>query len=246
MEEKTFSFQKILNDWLRQETEKRKEKKIDAFHASSLGQCKRKQIYRRMNEPESNPPDDRALRIFAVGDIFHEFMQKKAEEAGVLVAKEQSIKNEEYNYSGRYDALIEKDGKKLLYDFKTQHSQSFHYMQENGTGVDEGKKLQIVSYAVMGNLPVDECRLLFLSKDDLCMMEVPVRVKDYKDKVIAELKELNQFYKEKKIPDQIPEIENGKANWQCTYCAFKDNCRGKNWEIKLKEKIKLNKKQKNV
>ncbi|MCX6806896.1 MAG: hypothetical protein NT135_02130 [Candidatus Berkelbacteria bacterium] len=240
--EKSFSFQKILNNYLRQETEKRKEKKVEYFHASQLGSCKRKQIWRRMNEKETNPADDRALRIFAVGDIFHEFLQKKAEESGCLIAKEQEVINDEYNYKGRYDAFIEKDGVKLLYDFKSQHSQSFHYMQENGTGVDEGKKLQIVSYAVMGNLPVQECRLLFVSKDDLCMMEVPVKVEDYKDKVVAELKELNQFYKTKIIPEPLPEIENGRCQWQCLYCPFRDKCRGEGWEEEVKNKIKEQKK----
>lgn len=241
-DKETFSFQQILNGWLKKEMDERKEKRVDAFHASSLGTCKKKQILRRMNTPESNPITERSLRIFSVGDVFHEWMQKKAEDAGVLIAKEQTITNEEYNYSGRYDALIEQDGIKLLYDFKTQHSKSFHYIQENGIGVEDSKKMQIVSYAVMGKLDVKECRLLFISKDDLCLMEVPVKVEDYKDKVIEELKELNEYYKNKKIPNPISEVEKGKPNWQCSYCPYLDKCRGKGWAEKVKNKIKKEKK----
>lgn len=226
MENKTWSVQQTINDFLQKETEERKNKKAEYFYASSLGSCKRKQIWKRMNEPETNPADNRTLRIFSVGNIFHEWIQDLLEKAGVLINKEQTIINEEYNYKGRYDALCEKDGKKLLYDIKSQSSRSFHYLKEKGGGIDEAKKMQVVSYAVMGNLPVEECRILFVSKDDLCVMEFSVAVKDFKQKVIDELVELNKFFKNKEIPAELP-LENGKASWQCGYCNYRDKCKNK-------------------
>ena len=231
MEKQNNSIQPIINEYLRKEKE---ENKHDSkyFHASSLGSCKRKQIWTILKVPETNPLDDRMLRVFSVGNVFHEWLQDKLAKAGVLIAKEQEVINEKYNYKGRFDALVKIENKNILYDFKTQHSKSFHYIKNNNEGVDEGKKLQVVSYAVMGNIKVDECRILFISKDDLCFLEYIIPIEPYKKKVIDELVELNVFLKTKKLPPALPEKENGKPNWQCGYCRYLDKCRGKNWSKK--------------
>jgi hypothetical protein len=229
------SAQEVVNDWFKRDKGEGRHKP-DYFHASSLGSCKRKQIWGRMAVPATNPLNDRVLRVFGIGEKYHEWFESMFEWAGVLIAKEQEVVNEKYNYKGHFDALVNFGGKNVLFDFKSQHSESFHYLEQDG--IDEGKKLQIVSYAIMGNLKVDECRILFISKDDLCLLEYKIPIEPYRQKVIDELVELNKYFKAKKIPEALPELEKGRANWQCRYCAYLDKCRGKDWVKKLTTKKK--------
>lgn len=247
----TFSVQSVLDDFLKDEMKRKKERKTKRFYASSLGFCKRKQIWKRKNEEESNLIDKRTLKVFSVGNIFHQWIQellKKAiTEKGSTVEIEKEVVNEEYDFKCRYDLLVQlnKNSKRLLYDFKSVNSRAFHWLKNTGKPVaKEYHKMQVVSPAVMDeSLEVDECRLLYISKDDLCMVEIPVLVKDYKDKVINELKELNYYYKKDILPERIPEIEEGKPNWECGYCPFLNKCRGADWKIAIKKKVADKKKK---
>ena len=230
-EKKGFTIQLIIDNWLRKEEEEMKQE-AKYFYASDLGYCERKTIYRRKNTPQTNPPDNRGLRIFSVGHIFHEWVTDKILKNGILLAAEQEIINEKYNYKGRFDALVKADNKKILYDFKTQRSDSFHYLVREG-GPKKEHILQITSYATMGNIKPDESRILYISKDDLLFAEYTIKTELYEDEVREELKSLNQFLKEDTLPPQITETNYGKPNWKCRYCPYKDLCRGKDWEGKI-------------
>lgn len=219
-----FSIQSILNAYFEQEINKEKKEKDKSFYASQLGTCLRKQIWKRQGKKPSNLLDGRRLRIFSVGDIFHEWIQSKLKKTGILIKVEGEIVNTKYNYRGRYDALVEKNGKKLVYDFKTVHSRAYHYKDFPY----KHHQIQLASYVLFlqKDYPdLDEGRLLYISKDDLCLKEIPLKLtQEWKKKVLKELKVLNKYYKIGKIPSKLPLEENGDLSWQCKWCQYKDIC----------------------
>ena len=66
------NIQQLLNEKLSKEQEERKHEPSGCITPSSLGQCFRRQLYKRRGEPVSNPPDERGLRIFKMGHSVHQ------------------------------------------------------------------------------------------------------------------------------------------------------------------------------
>ena len=233
MENKNWSIQSVISDYLKEKFSQKHDS--DHWYASDMGYCFRKRCYKRAEVKPSEEMTDQQMRKLECGNIFHWWIQKKLEDCGVLLKKEQEVENKEYNYKGHYDALVEKDGVKLMYDFKTVHSYAFHYLRENGGQGKEPHKLQLASYMLFSGEPVSSGRVLYISKDDLCVEEISVELEDYKDKIIAELKKLNDFWDKKKLPPKLKDIEDNKPNWQCRFCSYLTYCRGKDWPAKPKK-----------
>jgi hypothetical protein len=94
------------------------------WSASSLGYCQRRQFFQRAGIPETNGPDDKAFRIFAAGDLFHEYLRESWRVAGLLLeppmdrtcwcgrtqaehgSTEWHLGDKERNVSGYLDGLI--------------------------------------------------------------------------------------------------------------------------------------------
>lgn len=124
--------------------EKAKEKRDYGpyWSASSAGYCMRKNIFDRLSVPPVKE-DARLQRVFEVGHIFHEFMQRITKEAGLSVAQEQELINDKIMVKGHSDDLIlasvDESGASarmgdeirsqhlILYDYKTVNSMSFRY-----------------------------------------------------------------------------------------------------------------------
>src|SRR3990172_13175395 len=45
------------------------------YKPSNFGRCYRMQYWARKNEPQSNPPDERTLRVFKCGNHFEEWVK---------------------------------------------------------------------------------------------------------------------------------------------------------------------------
>ena len=119
--------QKLINDKLLAEQNKRKDRvRSGMWSPSSFGRCYRLQYWNRKNEPQSNPPDERALRVFKVGHFFHDFVetiikdQHPQAETEVLVKKDDVL--------GFADIVLPDE----VIDIKSQHSKSFWYMEKVG------------------------------------------------------------------------------------------------------------------
>ena len=68
--------EKLIDDYLlAEQTQRAKKERSGLWSPSSFGRCFRYQFWNRKNEPQTNPPDLRALKIFKVGNIFHDFIQ---------------------------------------------------------------------------------------------------------------------------------------------------------------------------
>lgn len=189
------------------------------WNPSKFGYCYRAQYWNRKDEPKSNPPDARTYRVFKAGYLFEEFVTSLLQN----YKPELQVKVEEEDVLGYSDIVI---GNEAM-DVKSQHSKSFWYMDKPEFNIIEDKKgnwLQVLYYAY--RLKKDYGRLIFISKDDLCIKEFiqPVN-KFWVGEIENELKELRRIWKANKLPPAKPRCKKKKNGyWMCNYCDFKDKC----------------------
>jgi len=202
------------------------------FRASDMGRCFRMRYYKKQGEKQL-PLDPRSRRIFAVGNNVHALYQAALEQIGVLVSKE-----EEINYRGilfgHYDALVNPEGKDaphnggadlILYDIKTVNSGKFHQNDKSKipwSEIDTHYVKQIHAYCMIlrEQYPnLTDCRIYYVSKDDLDTREVPVPYLPRREEaVIKEIHELIEI-ESGKIPPATPKME-----WECKFCPFRNIC----------------------
>ena len=144
----------------------------DYWSASSAGYCMRKNILERLKVPHvETEADARKQRVFTAGHIFHEWMQDLTKKAGLSIAQEVELIDDDIMVKGHFDdlVLIEKelpdmpygdDGKGkggkfdptipeqhlILYDYKTVNSQSFKYKKDK---MSHYHKMQLGTYLYM-------------------------------------------------------------------------------------------------
>ena len=202
-------------------------KRSGKFSPSSFGKCYRAQVWNRADEPKTDDPEERVLRIFKAGKLFHDFVQS------VIVKENPDIKTEvivsEDDIVGFADIV---NGDTVI-DLKTVHSGAFHWMTKEGD-ISESKKpniLQVMYYTRM--LGKKKATLCFISKDDLCLQEYTFILNDKWNKELdVELKMLRASwvaYQKGVLPkDQPRAYKNKKGEFkECGYCSWKTKC-GKN------------------
>lgn len=139
----------------------------DYWSASSAGYCMRKVIFERLGVPPV-AEDARKQRVFSSGDIFHQWMQEITKSAGLSIAQELELQDEELMIRGHIDDLVivqaptvpigePKAGIQqieppeplhlILYDYKTVHSRSFHYSK--GRDMSHYHRMQLGTYMYM-------------------------------------------------------------------------------------------------
>ncbi len=199
------------------------------FSPSSFGMCYRQQIWNRQDKEKSNPPDARSLRVFKAGSLFHDFVQ------GLLVpdknidspfAKYQTeVKVESDDVLGFADMA----GENEVIDIKSQHSKSFWWMAKKDCDIKKEKYsnwLQVLYYA--RELKKDFGRLVFISKDDLCIQEYVQPLDDYwLGELGRELFTLREIWHYGILPPVEPRCEPKKDGtfWICNYCNWRDKCK---------------------
>lgn len=239
-----FSFQQEIKDQLREEQEEWAPE-TRYWRASDTGKCLRQRYYKRAGVPFTKPYDDRTLRVFRAGDIFHEWLQGLAEQRGVLVAKEAEVWGE--GVIGHFDALIKPNGSDelYLYDFKSKHSYGFKYLNTDGAQKDH--KAQVTLYKMLiekngyatleeidgeevsVNYPpakVTSCRILYISKDDLRVLEFDGQADE--EEIKEEYRILNKAWENQILPPcTCHEMYNGNGH---KYCAYNqgDSCCSEN------------------
>ncbi len=206
--------------------EKSKEKRNygNYWSASSAGYCQRKLIFERMGVPPTGDDDARKIRVFEVGHIFHQFMQGITREAGISIAQELELQDEDMMVRGHFDDLILVDDKLILYDYKTQNSRAFTW--QKGKPMSHYHHMQLGTYMLMLRknpqlddrgyewplrMPEDiverisnleEARIMKISKDDLRCTEQQLM---WSESLEVEVKtfwgSLNRHWREKTIPE---------------------------------------------
>lgn len=139
----------IIDEWLKKESEKVRDYG-DLWSASSAGYCMRLNIMRRLGVPkvpELAEDSARQTRVFTAGHVFHSWAQEITKEAGVSIAQEVELIDDELKIKGHFDDLLLIDGKLQLVDYKTAHSASFNYKKNQDMGYYH--KYQLGTYVYM-------------------------------------------------------------------------------------------------
>ncbi len=118
------------------------------WSASSAGYCMRKLIFERLGVPKNND-DARRQRVFTSGHIFHDWIQEITRNAGISLAQEMELQDEELMIRGHFDDLIILDEKVILYDYKTVNSRSFMWAKKNGNAMSHFHRMQLGTYMYM-------------------------------------------------------------------------------------------------
>lgn len=98
----------FINQHILEESEKVRDYG-DYWSASSAGYCMRLNIMRRLKippVPEIEESKARTQRVFSVGHIFHEWIQRQTREAGISIAQEVELQDEDLLVRGHFDDLI--------------------------------------------------------------------------------------------------------------------------------------------
>lgn len=144
------------------------------WSASSAGYCMRLNIMRRLGVPKVPELEDSSAqtRIFESGKIFHEWMQRITKNAGLSIASEVELQDEELMIRGHFDdlvltnetgtirtdenlpafvdfegGLIKPKQHLILYDYKTAHSASFNFSKNRPMG--HYHSMQLATYMYM-------------------------------------------------------------------------------------------------
>lgn len=158
-----------IDAYLKAEAEKKRDYG-DYWSASSAGYCMRLNIMRRLGVPKVPELEDNATqtRIFEAGHIFHEWLQRITKDAGLSIASEVELQDEDLMIRGHFDdlvltplvpTLVHPDGETrpllpkpeqhlILYDYKTAHSASFNYKKRQ-TEIGHYHKMQLGTYMYM-------------------------------------------------------------------------------------------------
>lgn len=220
--------QEIMDRKLQEEQDKRKNRvRSGKISPSSLGRCFRAQYWNRMNEPVTNPPDARLLRVFAVGHLFHSFVED-------LLDVDTEVKVETEDIYGFADVV----GGDYVVDIKSVHSKKFWFLEkEDKVSIIERERPYFLQTACYANiLGKDKCGVVFVSKDDLCIKEYFVRTETILPELNKELQTVRMYWENKQLPPAIPRCypsyRTNKTtktmelvgHKECEYCNYRDKC----------------------
>lgn len=194
------------------------------WSASSAGYCQRKIMFERLGVPHvETDADARKQRVFTSGHLFHAWMQGLTKEAGISLIQEAELQDEDLMIRGHFDDLILRDGKLVLYDYKTVNSRAFGYKKDE---MSHFHRMQLGTYmymlrkkgnGIMSGMPpvvhgdLTEARTLLISKDDLRMKEQQIFWDDKLEQDVLNFwKTLNENWEKKVFPPcTCADHENG-------------------------------------
>jgi len=190
----------------------------EKFRISEAGRCRLMRYLKRRGVPPSNAMDDRMLRVFEVGTVIHRLLQDVLRKHDVLIAEEFLV--EDAHRRGHIDALVRFEGKTILYDFKTISAQRLATLE----APSRNYLFQIVTYAELLPMPVDDLRIAFVEKDSLSVVEFSVREScDYaalSEEVAEDWRLLIDAW-ERRCP---PVPDPATVGVECPWCVYRDYC----------------------
>ncbi|MDP6704156.1 MAG: Dna2/Cas4 domain-containing protein, partial [archaeon] len=224
-------FDELVDNFLKRESKK---KTIGRYYPSEIGSCLRK-IWYSYNFP-SEEKDKDLIKIFALGDMIHDFVVKVLESdknahidsIGDEIPFTREV--EDFIISGRIDNLIllKEDSKKLLIEVKS-------IKQLNG--LDDAKpehKMQLQLY--MNSLDIKDGVILYIDKQNLKSKVFPLTYdEEMANKIIERFKILHTSLTNNIIP--VPEARIEDKGYICRFCEYEDRCYAET--PKLEEQKKL-------
>lgn len=218
--------QKLLDSYLednrRAEGQKFKDRK---YYISQMGRCQRMRwIHRKGVESEF---DIKALRVFKVGDMFHDFMYKVLEDRQVLLEAEGYVMND--HFVGRYDALVSFKGEPILIDFKTISSYKWRFLLKGEE--DEHYIRQLLTYTMLineeGKYKLTKAGIAYINKEKLEMIMKYYPLTNWRKKQIQEeIDKMTKFW----VQDKIPPCSC--LSWEKNYSSYPLFCEMTDKEIR--------------
>lgn len=232
----SFSIQSAINEACKSE-----DRKKTGWYASDMGKCLSGVYYARLGK-DRTPPDERLLRVFKCGNIFEDFVLESAIEAlkaPLSLERPETLRLPQYDLSVRPDAVLSlEDGSKIVYEIKTVHSRKFWWMEKKGEGPDKHYLQQL--WWGMKAVGANEGRLLYVSKDDLAIVEYPLFIdnEEISTACLEEIAILQKAWETKTPPEPVPTFVKGKLNWKAQYCDYHQHCLGDpDWLAKTKNGV---------
>ena len=222
------AIQDLINNSIKETNDaRRKDYKQTSWHISSLGSCLRGIYLKRAEAKPDTEMDERTLRVFDVGNKIEDWVVELLKTQDIKVETQVRAEDKELNVSGYADVVVEnKDGKEVL-EIKSKHSRSFWWMEKKKQGAQRSHQYQLWMYLWLLN--IERGRIIYVSKDDLSILEYPIFRNDesLKKECFEQLEFLNKAWKAKD-PSILPLPENGKwgnqNDFQSKYCSFHKQC----------------------
>jgi hypothetical protein len=195
------------------------------WRGSMLGGCLRAQYYAAEKIPESNPPDARALRVFArgraVADVLNHYIGQ--DERVEHYESEVWAELPAWNFAANVDGLIWwRDGSApTALEFKSTHAKGM-------TWVAKEPKPEHAVQAAAGRLALERaldrrvaCRLVYISSDDWRMTEHEIG-EEWDGRALRVLAALHYFDRDGRRP---PRLIRRREQFPCSWCSWLDLCR---------------------
>lgn len=200
------------------------------FKPSKFGCCYRQQIWARKEEPASNPIDERTLRVFKAGNFFEDFVKSciMKDGNGWIDGNADDRVIECEDVKGFADLI----GSNEVCDVKSQHSKSFWWKKKelqagkNIRDIVHHNWMQVMYY--VRELGKEFGRLVYISKDDLCIAEYVQKWDGYwKEQLDTELAVLRDFWADGILPPAEPRLFPKKDGsfGECQYCSWQQTCK---------------------
>lgn len=199
---------------------------VTSWWPSGIGSCPTGRYLMRKGIVKKEPFDARTLRVFMAGNHFEDWLSDaftksatKRYGENITIERQVAFRDDTIGTSGKADMLVTLGDLKKLYEFKSMHSQSFHWMRKRGENGKLHHRCQL--WLGLHVLNINEGSLVYISKDDLTVLEFPVYRADGNLGAIAldDLNLMNTAWKAELPPPPLP-----PDAWQSQYCNFHKDC----------------------
>jgi len=210
--------------------------KIGEYHASMIGYCMRKLFY-IYKSGDSYKVDEKRLRIFESGKIYHEWFSNILNELGFIIKE------------GRGEKVIDVDGEKIkligtfddLVFLEAENGTNNRFIVEIKTtssirGIKEPNRMHVIQLNVYLNfMNIEKGIIFYIDRDSLETKGFIVQ-KDEKlfEETIKRVITLHKCLIENRLPTAEASLDIDRK-WECEYCDFVEECYSKIREGKIFE-----------
>jgi len=209
---------KIIENYLETSRNQNEVRAKKCFSVSSLHHpCLRYLYYSYFGIPQEFDP--KTLRVFDNGHHVHERLQDYLEKAGVLVEREVSVCDDEYQIYGRCDGIVQLNGKRGVIEIKSISSSGFNDELPKPAHLN-----QLMMYVHL--LGLNGGVILYENKNSQELKEFYFPLdKGVVERILNKIQCVLGFISKKQLPP--------KTSFFCDTCGFLLRCQSDNEQLSL-------------